>query len=292
MNNRSGLAATIFCYLIWGSQSLYWNTLSEFNSMFILCVRIVMSVVSLYAYLLATGRFKELIDTLKDKAKMRYLLPASAMIGIDWALFIWAVGNGHVLDITVGYYLNPLVIFLVGVLVFREKSHFLEYVAVIIAFIGVLISTVQFGAFPIISVAAAVFWPSYATIKKSAHADPIISIAVETTVLAPLAIVAVLLFFRGDGGLATITTSNIPLLLVAGIVTSLPMILYTFAENHIPFKTVGILQYLGTTISFVCGTAFFHEEVTPSKLVMFVFIWSGIILYTITTLRKERIPAN
>lgn len=276
------------CYLVWGNQPLYWSLLKSFDTMFVMCVRVVMALVFTYLYLIISGRFRELAATFKNKAVMKYLIPASVFLCGDWTLFIWAVSHGHVLDSALGYYFNPLVIFLSGILLVKEKGHPLEWAAVGLACAGVIISIVFTGSFPALALCFAFVWPTYATIKRFAKADPIVSFSVEVTLMTPFALAAILIFFRGSGGMATIASFGDMLLLVlSGIVTALPMILYNMVVNEIPFKTVGILQYAGTTISFFCGLIFMHESVTAGKLIMFAFIWAGLVIYTIGSFKSH-----
>jgi len=276
------------CYIVWGMQPLYWSYLDKFDSMFVMCVRVVMAAFFMYLYVACSGRFGELKRTFRDKGTMKYLIPAAVFLCGDWTLFIWAVTSGRVLDSALGYYFNPLVIFLSGVLLVKEKANPLEYIAVGLACTGIIISAVEYGSFPLLALCFALDWPVYATIKRFAKADPLISFTIEVTLMVPFALAALFIFFRGGGGFAAISSSgDVILLIISGIVTALPMILYNMVVNEIPFKTVGILQYAGTTITFFCGTVFMHEAVTHSKLVMFIFIWAGLIIYTIGSFRKH-----
>lgn len=233
---KKSLLALLLCYLIWGLQPLYWNLLGQFDALFVLCGRIVMSAIFTWLFLICTGRLKELLATFRNRALMKYLVPAAVFICADWGLYNWAVMNGHVLDVSLGYYMNPMVMFIIGLVLFRERGHLLEYISVGVATLGVLISTVQYGSFPIVAVLCAFSWPLYATVKKAANSDPIISIAVETTLLTPFAIIASIIFFRGEGGMASIDLSGSVLLVLSGIVAATPMILYTYVVNDLPFK--------------------------------------------------------
>lgn len=288
MLNKKSFAALLLCYIIWGMQPLYWTLLGDFDSMFILCARIVMSMVFTWGYLICTGRVKEIFAALKNPRLMKFLAPAAVFLCLDWGLFIVAVTNGHVLDATLGYYMNPMVIFLIGLFVFRERGDVLEYIAVGVAFAGVVFSAVQYGSFPTVSLCFAIIWPVYASIKKGAAADPIVSIAVETALMVPFAVVCSLVACRGEGGFASVAWGSVPALIGSGIVTALPMILYTYTVNDLPFKVVGIMQYAGTTITFVCGALFMNEAVTGSKLIMFAFIWVGLVIFTVGSFRRHR----
>ena len=285
---KRSLLALLLCYLIWGLQPLYWNLLGQFDAIFVLCCRIVMSVVFTWLFLICTGRLKELLATFRDRAVMKSLVPAAVFICADWGLYNWAVMNGHVLDVSLGYYMNPIVMFVIGLVLFRERGHLLEYISVGVATLGVLISTVQYGSFPIVAVLCAFSWPLYATVKKAANADPIISIAIETTLLAPFAIIGALVFYRGDGGFASVDLSGAALLLCSGIVAATPMILYTYVVNDLPFKVVGILQYTSSTITFFCGILFLNEKATTAKLVMFAFIIAGLVIFTAGSFKRQK----
>lgn len=286
------LASLLLCYIIWGMQPLYWDLLEGFNSMFILCCRIVMCMAFTWIFLACTGKTRELLAAFRNPQLMKYLAPAALFLCFDWALFNWSVANGHVLDVALGYYMNPMVIFITGITLFREKGSVLEFAAVAVACAGVIISAIGYGSFPLVSVLCAVSWPAYAMVKKAAHADPMISMSVESTLLAPFALIASIVFFPGTGGWADITLANTPLLILTGVITAAPIILYTVGVNGMPFKVVGILQYLSSTISFICGFLFMGEEVTRSKLVMFGFIIAGLILFTIGSFRRQKEQAE
>ena len=286
------LASLLLCYIIWGMQPLYWDLLEGFNSMFILCCRIVMCMAFTWIFLACTGKTRELLAAFRNPQLMKYLAPAALFLCFDWALFNWSVANGHVLDVALGYYMNPMVIFITGITLFREKGSVLEFAAVAVACAGVIISAIGYGSFPLVSVLCAVSWPAYATVKKAAHADPMISMSVESTLLAPFALIASIVFFPGTGGWADITLANTLLLILTGVITAAPIILYTVGVNGMPFKVVGILQYLSSTISFICGFLFMGEEVTRSKLVMFGFIIAGLILFTIGSFRRQKEQAE
>jgi chloramphenicol-sensitive protein RarD len=288
MKKAAPLLATLACYLIWGLQPLYWALLADFSSLFILCVRILMSMVFTWGYLLCAGRGREIVAAFKSAALMKLFAPAAVLLLFDWGLFILAVTGGRVLDATLGYYMNPMIIFLAGVFLFREKGDAMEYAAVALACIGVVVSTVSYGSFPAFALLFAFFWPAYATVTKFAKADPIVSIAVETALMAPFALLGAALLCRGEGGLATVSWGSVPLLMGSGLVTALPMILYTFVVNDLPFKVVGILQYAGTTINLLCGVLFLGEKMTGSKLVLFAFIWLGLIVFTAGSFRRQR----
>lgn len=279
----------MLCYLIWGMQPLYWSFLSEFSPIFILCIRVIMCVFFTYAYLILIGRFNEVISTFKNFSAMKYIAPAAVFLCADWGFFIWAVSSGHLLDSSIGYYLNPLAIFLVGVFIFKERTHVLECIAIGLACIGIVISTTLQGSFPVAAIPFAIFWPIYASIQKAAKADPIVSIAIEATLMAPFALAFIIFGCQGSEGLGSISIANSPLLLLSGLVTALPIILYTYVVNKIQFKLISIMQYVGTTLTFLCGVMLMKEKITSSKLIIFSFIWAGLVVFTVGNVRKQKV---
>lgn len=283
---KRALPILLLCYAIWGFQPLYWAYMSDFSPLFILCARTIMSAFCTILYLACTGRFGEFTATLRDKARMKYLVPATVFLAADWSLFIWATTSGHVLDSALGYYLNPMVIFVIGIAIFRERGHLLEYLAVGVACAGVVFSAVEYGGFPLVALFCAVCWPIYASIQKASHTDGIVSIAIESLLASPFALCFILLAGRGEGGFASMTLNNAPFVLLSGVVTALPMILYANVVNLMPFKIIGILQYAGTTLSFLCGVLFMNETVTRAKLLTFLFIWAGLVIFTAGSFRR------
>lgn len=274
------------CYLIWGTQALYWNLFSGFSSAFVLIMRISMSFFVTLVYLGAIGKPGEIKAVLCDKRKMRFMLPASAFLAADWAFFIWGVGHGHVIDCNIGYYLNPLVLFLFGVILFKESLNNWEKTAVIVACAGVVIFVFMTGELPVLSLFSAVLFPTYAMLKKLTGIDPIVGICTETMLMTPFALLYGLLFLRGAGGFGDVMPAHIPLLLGCGIITAFPMILYNLIVNLLPMKFVGMMQYVGTTLSMIIGVTLLHEEMTPGKAVITGCVIAGVVLFTIGNSKK------
>jgi chloramphenicol-sensitive protein RarD len=277
----------VLCYLVWAVQPLYWVCMPQFDPMFIQSARVVMSCICTSLYLCFIGRGAQIAALIRDKKKMRFVVPAAVFIGMDWGFFIWAVNNGHLLDASLGYYLNPMIIFLMGLLMFHEKGRTCEYAAMALACCGFLVFTAMSGSFPLLALIFAVVFPLYALMKKFAGADPLVSIAVESLILSPFFILWTLLNLRGEGGLASVTWESLPLLLGSGVVTALPMILYTASVNHMPMKLIGIMQYFCTTISMIFSVTLLGEKMTLPKAIMAACIVAGIVVFTAGSFRKE-----
>jgi len=239
----------------------------------------------MFCFLSVSGRFQTFRDTITDKTTMRYLVPAALLITFNWGLYIWAVNNGRVLDGSLGYYMNPLIAFLLGVIIFREKYLKLQLVAVALAFTGVIISLIAFGSFPIIAVSLASSFAIYGVLKKKAGADPAAGIAVESLIVAPFALI--LPFFFLTDSIATVGFVQLLLLIGGGVLTAIPLFLYARAVNDIPFIIVGFFQYISPSLALIYGLIT-GEKPSNSQIVSFIFIGLGLIVFSVALLLKMK----
>ena len=289
MKDRNiGLLSTLACYLLWGLLPLYWHALEHLNSVFILANRIIWSAVFTVGILLVSKRFSEVKAVLRDKKKMRFMIPAAISITINWGVYIWAVNAGHLLDSSIGYYMNPLVVFAIGIVLFHETSGVIDWIALGLATIGVLIATIAYGAFPWIAVVLALSFGVYGTLKKLAGVGGLTSIAVETLLLLPFALLFVAISPASHASIAALTPLTTVLLLLSGIVTASPLILFTFGVNRLPLTTVGFLQYSSPTIQMLIGVLVFKEVLTQDRIIAFAFIAVALVLYTIGMVQRAR----
>ena len=282
---KKDVISLILCYVLWGFQPFYWAFISNVNSYVILACRIVMAAAFSLLLLACTGRLGELRDLLRDRRTMRVLVPAVVFLLADWAVFIVVINSGHVLDASLGYYINPLLLFAIGVIVYREKCTKVQILALAIAAVGVVISTVAFGEFPLISLIIAVNWGVYAALKKNVHADGVVSIAAETLLLTPFAIAFLLIFRRAD--FAVMGFREIAFLIGSGIVTALPMFLYSNSVAKFSLIVMCFAQYLSPTFNLICGLVQ-GERFTPSQLTSFGFFIAAIAVFTAGELRRLR----
>ena len=290
-----GLLSTLACYILWGLLPLYWHLLSGVDAIFILANRILWSLVFTVALLLIKKQMPEVKAVFRDPKKMRFMIPAAIMITINWGVYIWAVNSGHLLDSSLGYYLNPLVVFAIGIVLFRESCGAIEWVALGLATVGVLIATVAYGAFPWIAIVLALSFGFYGTLKKLAGVGGLTSIAVETLLIGPFALAFILFAPVSHVAIGSLNTLSAILLLLSGIITASPLILFTFGVNRLPFTTVGFLQYVSPTLQMLIGVLVFKEVLTSDRIVSFVFFGLALILYSIGMVRRAkqaRIPAE
>lgn len=285
---NAGLLSTLACYSLWGLLPIYWHLLNSVNAMVILANRIVWSAVFTVALLLINRHFSEVTAVLRDKKKMRFMVPAALTITVNWGIYIWAVNAQHLLDASLGYYLNPLVVFAIGMLLFRETCSPLEWASLGLACVGVFIATLAYGAFPWIALSLAVTFGVYGTLKKLAGVAGLTSIAVETILVGPFALLYLLFSPAGQSAFTALTVPTALLLIFSGVVTATPLILFTFGVNRLPFTTVGFLQYVSPTLQLLLGVLLFHETLTQDRLVAFAFFGAALVLYSVSLVQKAR----
>ena len=283
--NKKGVILAFSGYVIWGCAPLFWGLTAHIDPMLTLVMRIFWSAAFATGILALTGRLPELKALLLNKKKMRILAPAVLFLLGDWGVFLYAVQSGHVLDTSLGYYISPFVVFALSMIVFREKPTVLMLAAMSLAFAGVAVSAIHYGRFPIISVLLSLMFSIYGAFKKTAQVEGVLSIAAETAMMVPLALAALLLSPL-KGALAANTFTDHMLFVGAGVMTALPMFLYSSGVIDIPFVMIGFMQYVGPTLSMFCGLLM-GEVITPDKLLTFAFIWAAMALYAISVVIGE-----
>lgn len=283
-----GLLSTLACYILWGLLPLYWHLLEQMDAVFILANRIIWSAVFTAGILLITKKTQDVKAVIRDKKKMRFMIPAAITITINWGVYIWAVNAGHLLDSSLGYYMNPLVVFAIGIALFHETSGVIDWIALGLAAIGVLIATIAYGAFPWVAVVLALSFGLYGTLKKLAGVGGLASIAVETLLIAPFALAFLVFAPESHASLAKLTPLTTALLLLTGVVTASPLILFTYGVNRLPLTTVGFLQYSSPTLQMIIGVLVFQEALTQDRIVAFAFIAAALVLYTIGMTQRAK----
>ena len=286
-NYKKGLSAMAICYLIWGFQPLYFALCSEIDTFFLMACRIIWAAAGSLLVLRAQGKISLLKAAFCDKEVLRREIPATLFIFIDWVVYLWAVQNGRVMECSLGYYIQPLVVFFFGALIFKEKISWRHIAILVIVVIGIVLSARGFHGIPVVTITLAVSFAIYAAIKKSLTIDSIVSTSMEMLMMLPLALLFILLFRMGENGISALTVLRQVLLIGCGVVTCIPMLFYAIGVRHLPMMTIGICQYLSPTLAIFCGMIM-KEHLTKEKLISFLFIWIGVILYTLNTFYEEK----
>lgn len=284
MKNRS-FFLTMLTYIMWGLLPLYWKLLSHVPAVLTLCCRIMFSLVFAGAIILLTRKADGFKALMKDRSAMVKMAVASLLITVNWGTYIYAVASGHTLDASLGYYMNPLVVFAASTIIFKEKTSLLQVISICVAASGVVITLLIFGTVPVTALIMAFSFAAYGSVKKFAHVDPLIGIAVETLITAPIALTVALTLF-GDT-VSALTLKDGLLLMMAGPVTAIPMILYSIGVNDLDFKTVGILQYFSPSLMLLIGLLS-GETLGIEKLIPFIAVLAALVIYTIGILRKGK----
>lgn len=280
---KKGVLLAALAYVFWGVLPLYWNLVEHIGPFEILAHRIIWSAVFMLLLLIVTkqlNKFKQATITLfKDKKMFIAIIAAGYIITVNWGTFIWAVNNHHVLQASLGYYINPLVSVLLALIFLGERFSKAQWVAIALAFIGVLYMTFQVGEFPTVSILLATTFALYGLIKKVVDIDAFSSITIECIVTLPAALIYIIYLAQTNSVSFGMNAAS-GWLLLSGAVTATPLILFSAGARRIPLSLTGFLQYIGPTLMFFIGIFVLNEQFDVHQLVTFIFIWGGIIIYS------------
>lgn len=285
--SRFGVAYGVAAYGLWGLVPLFWARLEQAGEIEILAHRIAWSLVFVAAVLAVTRGFTRL-GQLGGRAYLM-LAGAAVVVSVNWGMYIWAVVNGHVVEASLGYFINPLVTVLIGVVVLAERLRPMQWAAIGLAALAVVVLTVDYGRPPWIALVLAFSFATYGLIKKKANIGPVHSLAVETAILAlPAVGFLVALDLAGQGAFGRAGAGTSVLLAAAGLVTAVPLLFFGAAAIRIPLTTLGLLQYLTPITQFALGVLVFREAVPPVRLVGFSLVWLALAILTAETLAHRR----
>jgi len=285
--------AALSTYLIWGVLPLYWNLLVRAEANEILAHRIIWSFVFMVVVLMVTKRwqsFKEDCRALwQDKKRGAILLLAAFTISLNWLTYIWAVNHGHVIDTSIGYYINPLMSVLFGIVFFRERISGLKKISLLLAAIGIVLMTYQLGKLPWVAVALAVTFSVYGALKKQLHLNPFSSITLETLLMVPFAVPYIGILMMSPANHFSLATPDLALYLMGtGVVTAVPLVLFSYGANLLPLNVLGFFQYISPTIGLLLGIFFFHETFGMAQISALGFVWAAIVLFTVAESLRGR----
>jgi chloramphenicol-sensitive protein RarD len=242
--------------------------------------------------LAATKALKSTLSTLQRPMVAAKLFLSSILVSINWLVYIWATNNEHVVEASLGYYINPLVIIGFGVILLKEKMRTLQWVAVTIATIGVLVLTIDYGRFPWIAFALAISWGSYGVVKKQLGLGALEGLAIETFI-SSFFYLAYLIYIGNQGTGQFGQEWGFTLLLIsAGAITAIPLLLFNGSTNRLPFTTIGLLQYITPTIQFSIGVWVLHEDMPTARWIGFLIIWGALVTLAIDLIKSSRTVDN
>lgn len=286
---KQGMMSAIGCSIWWGIMPIYWQWLRPIDSMVIIFYRIVLVAVVCFIAALKVHGLAEIRSQLREKGvKLRYFL-AGLLITLNWSIYIWAVNANYVIQTCIGYYIEPLLVCIFGVVIFKEKLDRYKITALVLAALGVLVVIIHFRQIPAIALGLGLSFAIYAAIKKNYTMPPLLSLLYETMFLMPIALVVVIgLEVTGNGALAVGDGVKYFLLMFCGLFTAFPLVLFANAANKINLFSLGITEYMSPTISLLISIYLFKEPFDRIQLVAFGIIWIGLAFFSYGEWKHQR----
>ena len=290
---RQGVIFALIAYFIWGVAPAYFKFIEQVPAGEIMTHRVIWSFFFMLILISVTRNWKTIRTITQQPKKILLLAVSAVVVGCNWLLFIWAVNNHHILESSLGYFINPLLNVLMGMLFLGERFRRLQWLAVALATCGVLIQLWQFGSVPLIALGLALSFSVYGLLRKKIAVDAQTGMLVETCWL--LIPAAIYLFGIADSETSHLSHNSMQLnllLVAAGIITTIPLMLFTAACSRLRLSTVGFFQYLGPTLMFLLAVLFYGEQLTADKALTFGFIWAALVLFIVDALLALRRSAS
>ena len=288
MKNK-GVLFALAAYILWGFFPLYFKAIQQVSALQILAHRIAWGFVFTLAVVLMLRQWKEFRASVFNRRTFLIYAGASVVLGINWFTYVWAVITNHVVESSLGYFINPIVSVLLGVIFLRERLRTFQWVAIAMVTAGVVYLTITFGQLPWISLVLAVTFGFYGLLKKIAPLGALHGITLETAVLTiPSLAYLFIVNANGTGTFGHSTPLLDFLLVLSGPVTAIPLLLFATGARRIPLTTIGLLQYIAPTLQFLLGVLVFHEPFDQSRLIGFMIIWLALVLFSVENLLARR----
>ena len=292
-----GVVYATSAFLIWGISPIYWKALRAVPAFEIILHRMVWSFFFLVPLILVMRRWKDFIDALKNYRTLLILLFTALIVGANWLLYIWAVNNNNLLQASLGYYINPLVNVVLGMVFLKERLRPPQILAVLLASSGVLYLTIYYGEFPWIALALALSFGLYGLIRKIAPVGSLVGLTVETLLLSiPALVYLFYLDSQGVGNIFRVSLKLDLLLMGCALVTATPLLFFTLGARRLYLSTVGLLQYIAPSCMFLLAVFLFREPLVKAQVVTFIFIWTALAIYSTDSFRyykhTELIPSK
>ncbi len=296
-NNKNytiGLLSIFGCNFLWGILPVYWKALNPIDSFVIIFYRVILvAITTLVISIIKFGVKGCFEPLLKNKAMAVRCFVAGALITINWSTFIWAVSAGHIVQTSIGYYLQPLIVSAFGLILFKEKINSLKAVALCIAVVGIIFMLSLYREPPVIAFVLAITFAIYSAIKKKYKLDPLLSLLYETIFLAPIALGVIIWFeLNGNGAFSVAQPYQIGLLMLSGLLTATPLVLFGMGANRINLVTIGIFGYISPSLMLILGIFLYKEPFDFVQFVSFAILWIGLIFFTFGEIRMAKNANN
>ncbi len=290
---NKGILNGLGAYVLWGFFPIYWKLLQTVPALEVIVHRIAWSFILLVVVLLLTRQWKDFRSAVLSPRLIGIYFVAGVLLTVNWLIYIWGVNSGFIVETSLGYFINPLISVLLGVIFLRERLRTLQWVPVGLAAAGVIYLTVTYGRLPWIALSLAVSFGIYGFVKKIAPLGSLYGLTLETALVLPLALIYLIFVeaagtgsFLHQGALTDI------LLIGTGAVTSIPLLLFASAARQIPLTMIGILQYIAPTIQFLIGVFLYHESFDQSRLIGFSLVWLALIIFWVENYLASRVPVQ
>lgn len=286
-----GVIAMIAACTVWGLSGIYYKAIAHVPAPEVLAHRTLWSLAFFMVVLTVQGRLR-LVPAMLISRDLPLVIASAVMISVNWFFYIWSIQTGHALEASLGYYIYPFVAVMLGSLVYREALRRVQWSAVALAALAVLVLTVGLGATPWVAFLLASTFGAYGLLKRRIEAGPVLSVAGEVVILAPFALAGLWAVHSGHlggaGGAFGANLHDTAMLAFSGIITGGPLMLFSYATKRVRMATVGLVQYLNPTLQFIAAALIFGEPVTFWHLISFPLIWVALVLYSASALRQQR----
>lgn len=283
----NGLAA----YVMWGFFPIYWKLLHDVPALQVIGHRIAWSFVLLIIVILASKQWKEFRSAALEPKTIAIYFIAAVLLSINWLIYVWGVNAGFIVETSLGYFINPLISVLLGVLFLRERLRTMQWVPITLAATGVIYLTVTYGRLPWIAISLAVSFGIYGLVKKLAPLGSLYGLTLETALVFPMALICLAFVgFTGTGSFLREGLLTDILLIGTGVVTSIPLLMFASAARQIPLTMIGVLQYIAPTLQFLIGVFLYHEPFDQSRLIGFSMVWLALVIFWVENYLANRVP--
>lgn len=283
-----GYIYAVLAFSFWGLVPIYFKLISTVSPTEVLAHRIIWSVVLLFGIVLVSKQFGAFKLLIKDISKIKYLVLSSLLVSTNWLVFIWAVSNNMITESSLGYYINPLVNFMLGIIFFKDRPSFWQKIAIGLAFLAIVYQVISIGSVPIVSLALAFSFAFYGLIRKKVNLPSVSGLYIETLILFPIALLYFLfLVSTGENAFVLPLNGVSYLLLLAGIITVIPLLWFNAAATKISLIHIGFFQYIGPTVSFLLAIFVYNEPLGKEKLVTFILIWIALLVFSVDAYFKK-----
>jgi chloramphenicol-sensitive protein RarD len=285
---KAGVIFALAAYSMWGVAPMYFKLLTSVPALEIVMHRIRWSALVLCVLLFFRRKFSQVRIAIKNPKILKILLISGLLLAVNWLLFIWAVNNNHLLDASLGYFINPLFNVLLARLFLQERLTRLQLLAVFVAVTGVAILIISYGQIPWIALTLAISFSVYGLLRKKVSVDSMPGLLIESCMMLPFALLYWLIVDTSSGNMLVNSLDLNIILLLAGAVTTAPLLCFTAAARRLRYTTLGFFQYIGPSIMFLLAVMYYQEPLDSARVVTFVFVWSALLIYVYDSLRAYR----